>query len=292
LATPSTPTNSNTEKDDLVSKCPHCDSPLARHGWPGVYDIDGKEEVFIPCKCEEATKIRLQEKALRDEERRHWKLEAQRTELETSAGGRRFSGVEFSNWDMASNPEALDMARSFANKHTAESDRGLLLYGPPGTGKTRLLLCVLREVINPHNPEGVYSASGTVWPKDVFWTTVVDLLARLRRSYSDSPGPDEADILDELRFSRLLALDDLGAEKWSEWAESRIYELLDYRYRNGKPVFITTNLPLKEFGEQVGPRIMDRLIETCDVIALKGKSYRQKLARDRRARVDTNDGTA
>jgi DNA replication protein DnaC len=180
---------------------------------------------------------------------------------------------------MDSNPDALASARKFLQTSENGRTKGLLVYGPPGTGKTRLLVLVMSECLMTVE----YSGYGD---RAFKWTTVVDLLAKLRHSYSDSKGEDEADILDELKYCTLLALDDLGAEKWSEWAESRIYELLDYRYRNGKPVFITTNLPLKEFAEQVGPRIMDRLIETCDVIALKGKSYRQKLARDRRA----NDG--
>ncbi len=64
----------------------------------------------------------------------------------------------------------------------------------------------------------------------------------------------------------LLIIDDLRSEKKTVWSEQTIYTIIDERYSNRRSTLITTNLPLNELGEKVGPCTMDRLIGSCRII--------------------------
>ena len=91
------------------------------------------------------------------------------------------------------------------------------------------------------------------------------------------------DLLDDLRpgdFSRqrvrdcqkasLLVIDDIGAEKASEWTAERLYTIIDHRYANCLPLIVTSNLPPSKLAEQTGERSASRLAEMCEVVAMTG----------------------
>ena len=133
----------------------------------------------------------------------------------------------------------------------------LTLLGQPGIGKTHLAL-----------------ALGWEWlerGKTVLYYHVAGLLNALRDGYRQT---GEADYEHTMAFARncsLLILDDLGAEKESDWANEQLDFLIDHRYENSKPLIVTTNLTL----DDLPPRIADRLREGA-LILLKGESYRKK----------------
>ena len=72
----------------------------------------------------------------------------------------------------------------------------------------------------------------------------------------------------------LLVLDDLGAEKTSDWSRQVFYLLLDRRYREMKQTIITTNLSLEQIAETFDDRVASRLCEMGVTIELKGKDKR------------------
>lgn len=150
----------------------------------------------------------------------------------------------------------------------AKSGGSLYLTGSIGTGKTHAAWEVIqrvRERMAPNLSLSSLENSGHVSA----WRATA-LLDALR------PGSDDArTVVEQCQDAPLLLLDDLGAEKPSEWTQERLYEVIDDRYAWERPVIITSNVPPKSLGEWVGDRVASRLAEMCDVIALTGADRRR-----------------
>ncbi len=146
-------------------------------------------------------------------------------------------------------------------------DRNLVLLGPVGTGKTHVAVAVAK--VRYFN----YSESIAFWP-------VVELLDELR------PGGREG-VYDEARLARVLILDDLGAERPTEWTAERLYALVNRRWLERYPTIATTNLPGTRksapegyegptLEETLGPRMFSRLVGSGAVIVrLSGPDRRR-----------------
>ena len=152
-----------------------------------------------------------------------------------------------------------------ACKEFIESPADMVLTGVPGTGKTHLAVAILRELVEGKKIKN---------EMDACFIPVPELLAEIRASYRDG-GPDERDIIG--RYSRLpfLVLDDLGAEKTTEWSITTLYLIIDRRYRNMRPTIITTNLSLEQIAAALSERISSRLA-SGKVLLLTGQDYRMK----------------
>ena len=183
--------------------------------------------------------------------------------FEQSKLGARFAERTIESWQ-----ERLGTEKAFAavvqyvanwEKHTTEGS-GLLLFGGVGNGKSHLAAAVVNALI----PKGVSAV----------FQSAPDLLRLFRSSYDEDSKVKEQQLMDALAEVDLLVLDDLGAEKWTEYSEAQLYQVIDTRYRHKKPLIVTTNLgivkePLLEL--YIGPRSLDRLIEMCDLIEDGGK---------------------
>ncbi len=144
---------------------------------------------------------------------------------------------------------AKEFCQSYALGFRPGMEKGLFLRGNTGTGKTHLAVGILMEVLN-NGHRGMYC-------------NVTDLLDRLRGSYRQGSSEDETDILAEMEETDLLILDDLGAERATDWVRDRLYLIVNRRYENNKPLIVTTNCDSAELTDRVGPRIVSRLYEMC-----------------------------
>lgn len=136
---------------------------------------------------------------------------------------------------------------------------GLLLTSGTGVGKTHTAFAIFRTLVG----EGILS---------VHYRTVPELVSELRpRLDGDSWG-----IIDKLSACSLLILDDLGAEKASDWTTAQVlYPILDSRYRHRRSTIICTNLPPRDIEGHVGDRIASRLAGMCEVVPLQGEDRRR-----------------
>jgi DNA replication protein DnaC len=82
----------------------------------------------------------------------------------------------------------------------------------------------------------------------------------------------------------LLILDDIGAEKVTDWVEETIFNIIAGRYRKEFPIFYTSNLQPKELLDKLGKRSYDRMIETSVMVENKATSYRKFIAKERMKR--------
>jgi DNA replication protein DnaC len=118
------------------------------------------------------------------------------------------------------------------------------LWGPYGDGKTTLVALT----VNMLRKNGA----------EVAFANVPQFLRYLRHCIDPRTGEDYEPTLDYIRRVPVLALDDLGAEKTTEWAAEQIYEVLNYRYVKRKPTLVTSNLAPKELPDYDG-RLASRL---------------------------------
>jgi DNA replication protein DnaC len=138
--------------------------------------------------------------------------------------------------------------------------------GDVGTGKTTLAMLVSRHAIEAGHSVAIYSL-----PR---------LLARIRRTYDGTPGEDSyLRFFERLTSVDLLHIDDLGAEKRSDWVLEQLYAIVDERYGSQRAMVVTTNLRPDQLEEQIGARTVSRLVEICgDPLPLFGDDQRYRVA--------------
>ena len=113
-------------------------------------------------------------------------------------------------------------------------------------------------------------------------TNFPTILARLCGTF----GEDRTAFLDSLRDYDLLIIDDLGAERNTEYALEQMFSIIDSRYRCNKPLIVTTNLMLDELKhppDLAHARIYDRILERCAPILFAGKNFREDNAASTKA---------
>lgn len=119
----------------------------------------------------------------------------------------------------------------------------LLMSGTSGTGKTHLAIGAMRYV------HEVHGKAARFWP-------VVELLERFKATFDEARATETLEsVKAEMRRTPLLVLDDFGAHKSTEWAEEQMFQLIDERYRDRRPLIVTTNLTV----DQIPPRTKSRL---------------------------------
>lgn len=151
---------------------------------------------------------------------------------------------------------------------------GLYISGQVGTGKTHAAWeavarwCAATRT-RPHDGEPLMYDDARKGHPSVVFTRMTDLLDSLR------PGDDGTLRIGDCQHTRLLVLDDVGAEKATEWTQERIYSIVDHRYANCLPLIITSNLPASDLAPQIGERAASRLAEMCrTVVAMTGADRR------------------
>ena len=113
--------------------------------------------------------------------------------------------------------------------------------------------------------------------KPVICMTMIDLLERIKRTYSTTGG-SESDVLKIYKTVPLLVIDDIGKEPPTEWAISTVYNIINGRYEAYLPTIVTTNYDTEALIDRMTPResrasmtaraTIDRLMEMCRDIYL------------------------
>lgn len=173
--------------------------------------------------------------------------------------------------------EAADPAHLVPQIRQWDGERSVFLTGPVGTGKTHQAAALVRSAYRLFDPPvtPMYTSQPDMRQPNVQvgWYNVPRLLEDLRRSFN---FPDMAP--EGMETKPLVVLDDIGAEKPSEWVEERLYCIVNERYEDGLPLIVTSNLTPTQLAGQVGARLASRLREMCDLVGLRGDDRRLKKA--------------
>jgi DNA replication protein DnaC len=231
--------------DEPQQACPLgvCDGS----GW-----ILGPEDVARPCECRER------------------RLARRRARGVASAIPRKYRGVSLDRppiSDMERDPRRAPVYKAVKGyvegiEERLDEGEGLWLMGDVGTGKTSLAMLVSKAAVEAGRTVAIYSL-----PR---------LLSRIRRTYDAEAGEQSyLEFFERLTEVDLLHIDDLGAEKRSDWVLEQLYAIVNERYESQRSVVVTTNLDQAPLEEQIGPRTVSRLVEICnDPLPLYGDDMR------------------
>ena len=93
---------------------------------------------------------------------------------------------------------------------------------------------------------------------------VTRLLAEIRATYDRDAAGSYGELFQKLVSVDLLHLDDLGAEKRTDWVLQELYSIVNERWQDERSIVVTTNiLDLDVLREQIGARTVSRLVEIC-----------------------------
>ena len=211
--------------------------------------VDETTRVAQPCRC------------------RPQRVERRRARNLSAVIPRKYQGAAFERPPVTEMPAPqVQVVKRFVRDIDANLDggRGLWFYGSVGTGKTTLAMIVSRAALDAGRSVAIYSL-----PR---------LLAEIRATFeSDSEG-SYVDFLDRLAAVDLLHVDDVGAERTSDWVLEQLYAIVNARYEEERSVIITTNLERDELVEQIRERTVSRLEEMCTLVPLYGEDARRFVA--------------
>ena len=225
---------------------------------PKQCKVTAFEKTFYPkclCQCE----IEREAKAKEEAEKRDLLDRIQRYR---KMG---FPESDMAHWtfdnDDQSRPKLTEMAKRYVNNfdNFYKEGKGLLLYGDVGTGKTYIACMIANALIDKGYP--------------VLVTNFARILNTLQGTF------ERQEYLDSLNQFKLLVIDDLGVERDTGFAKEQVFNIIDSRYRAGKPMIITTNLSMQKLATESDlsdKRVYDRIIERCFPIEVSGESRRVK----------------
>lgn len=177
-----------------------------------------------------------------------------------------FPDAEMRKWVFANDDGGNTKLMSIAHKYVANFDTmrsngtGLLLYGTVGCGKSFTAACIANALIDTGTP--------------CMMTNFTRIINRLQESFAGRQK-----YIDNLSRFDLLVIDDMAAERNTEYVWEQVMTIIDARYRSGLPVIVTTNLTIGELADPADirrQRVYSRLKEMCVPIEVAGADRRTR----------------
>lgn len=242
--------------------CEHCNKYIAAITVE-VPQLRIKNKILPTCECV----VEREETKIREAQNFAKKREIEKL-FSISNLGERFSKSTFESFlDRNGSETAYKVAVKYVKTFKEWNGESLMLWGEPGNGKTHLAAAIVNEL----------SKKGYI----LVFQSVPELLQRIRSTFNSENKENETQIMRALLECDLLILDDIGAEKTTEWVEEKLFNIIDGRYRKELPTLYTSNLEPKELKNQVGKRSYDRMVETSLTVKNEAASYRREIAKQR-----------
>ena len=215
---------------------------------------------IVPVMCHCAAEERNRAERQRRENERQRQIEYYRRNG--------FFRSDMQNWtfaaDAGDDPRTTNAMKNYVANFPdmKKNGKGLLLYGRCGSGKTFAAACAVNALIEAGYP---------------------CLMTNFSRVANTISGMYEKQTyLDSLNDYALLVLDDLGAERSTEYMNEIVFNIIDGRYRAGLPMIITSNLTIEELKHPKGiaeQRVFNRILERCFPLEVNGADRRKQIIR-------------
>lgn len=209
------------------------------------------------CKCED---MKLAKQAL--EAREQMKVKKMQEVFDRhSLINKELQKAMFENYQPKnqSQAKALRIAERFVEVFDKDRPINLLFTGTYGVGKSHLAKAITDGII-----EKGHSAVFISTPK---------LLTKFRSSYNKDSDVSEGELIEMLNNTDVLVLDDLGAEKSSEWAWEKLFEIIDSR--QGMHTIYTSNYNAQDLQQRLGERNFSRVVNRdTTIVEIEGENYR------------------
>jgi len=255
-------------------------------GWKLVARPDGPGKFAVACDCSTGERATLvMDRARIPKRYEHCDFESYVTDLA--------DGKVWTTQHAQSLKQAKLVAQGFIRDYPGTSEKGLLLMGPSGVGKTHLAVAALKELLR-RGHQGIFC-------------DYRELLKEIQASYNPQSESTEMKILEPIRNTEILVLDDLGASKPSIWVLDIIGLVLNARYNERRVTILTTNyfdespaaelsarLPngdrvkiVKEdsLADRIGARMRSRLYEMCRTVEVFAPDFRREIRQSTPARA-------
>lgn len=239
-------------KDGLLQcgKCHTAKQIVVTKPWNGEQRL-----VHCLCKCEK--EMQDAENAAREAIQEARRREERKAEAINSES---YRNMTFSNADMnKGNQKYLIMASSYVDKwpEVKRNNNSMIFSGGCGVGKTFVAGCIANDLLDM----GV----------KVYMDTMGEMLAQASKFETVDA------LMEKVVDCDLLIIDDFGAQRETEFAIEKVFEIVDKRIRSGKPFIVTTNLSKADLHSPDGikqARIYSRLLEGSAIVEFKGVDIR------------------
>lgn len=246
---------------DGLLYCGQCNTRKERE----IIWLDGKpKKVPVMCKCRAEEERLKKEQMQKEEEMRS----IQRAKV-SSMMDDTFRTACFANYQIRNgNERHLKVAKKYCIEFSKmyERNQGLLFWGTVGTGKSYTAACIANYLLEANT------------------SVVMTSFVRILQEMQGFDREREETFTNKLNSVKLLIIDDLGAERSTDYALEKVYGIIDNRYRAKKPLVLTTNLTLRQMQEATDiryARIYDRIFEMCYPMEFSGVSWRKREAAQR-----------
>lgn len=198
-----------------------------------------------------------------------YEAEKLREKLERAGIHDRYRGVTFAAIERRGLPENPSIRGNYqiGKEYAAnlpehvKNGKGLILTGGYGTMKTTIATAILRDWLDTgHN--------GLIVPMCSLIDNLYTMRVVNRQEFAEYDW--------RVRTTPLLVLDDMGGEDTDQrWVLAKVDSIITDRYNRKLPTIVTTNLPPKELAGTYSGRILDRLMNTAELLMFNAKSQRR-----------------
>ena len=226
------------------------------------------KKVRCICTCQKEAMER--EEQQRQQTERMRRIESLR---KASLLGEEYMDATFGQTDLYSAEYAAIYARCEkycqVSAEVLKKGHGIYLFGTAGAGKTHLTACMANELIKQGHP--------------TLFTSMGEVSKAIRNTYNSQSNETEQDFVKRLTSVDFLFIDDFGTERLAKegqdlWLQEKVFDIVNTRYNNRKPMVFTSNYSLNQMiGERgLSEKTAERIGQKSAIMELKGEGYRKK----------------